>query len=54
MRDLGTGLLDGGRELAEQQHLGGELHRHLVEALLTAAARQVIDRISHLDRIAGA
>ena len=50
--DLGARLVDGAGQPAEQQHLGGELHRHLVEAPLAAATGQVIDGVGHLDCVA--
>ena len=45
--------LDVGGEAAEQQHLGAERDRHVVERGSRRRAGQVVDRVGDLERVAG-
>ncbi len=37
----------------EHEHLGAQRERHLDQPLVARAAGQVVDRLAHLDRVAG-
>ncbi len=50
----GAGGVLGGEQPALHQQRGGERERDLVQARLARGAREVVDGLEHLDRVAGA
>ncbi len=46
-------FVEGHRQTAEHEHLGGERHRHVVQPRIAPRAGEVVDRLVDLDRVAG-